>query len=46
MTQAEPAASPASRSSVARNAGVVSAAIMASRVLGLVRDQDFSTTLF
>ncbi|HTM08081.1 MAG TPA: murein biosynthesis integral membrane protein MurJ [Verrucomicrobiae bacterium] len=42
MTQAEPAASPASRSSVARNAGVVSAAIMASRVLGLVRDQVFA----
>src|SRR5215470_5383071 len=31
-----------SRSSVARNAGVVSVAVMASRVLGLVRDQVFA----
>src|SRR5580765_8999250 len=30
------------RSSVARNAGVVSLAVMASRVLGLVRDQVFA----
>ena len=30
------------RSSVARNAGIVSAAVMASRVLGLVRDQVFA----
>lgn len=42
MTQAEPAASPAPRPNVARNAGIVSAAIMASRVLGLVRDQVFA----
>src|SRR5215510_10627664 len=30
------------RSSVARNAGIVSLAVMASRVLGLVRDQVFA----
>src|SRR5215467_11518970 len=30
------------RSSVARHAGIVSAAVMASRVLGLVRDQVFA----
>ena len=30
------------RSSVARNAGIVSVAVMASRVLGLVRDQVFA----
>src|SRR5215470_17340666 len=35
-------AGPPARASVARNAGVVSAAIMASRVLGLVRDQVFA----
>src|SRR5437762_13061306 len=33
---------PAPRPNVARNAGVVSIAIMASRVLGLVRDQVFA----
>ncbi|HEY7168323.1 MAG TPA: murein biosynthesis integral membrane protein MurJ [Candidatus Binatia bacterium] len=31
-----------SRSSVARNAGIVSVAVMASRILGLVRDQVFA----
>src|ERR1700748_757657 len=31
-----------SRASVARNAGVISMAVMASRVLGLVRDQVFA----
>src|SRR5499433_3429395 len=30
------------RSSVARNAGIISIAVMASRVLGLVRDQVFA----
>ncbi|HWX77951.1 MAG TPA: hypothetical protein VNY32_10755, partial [Candidatus Acidoferrales bacterium] len=30
------------RSSVARNAGIISMAVMASRVLGLVRDQVFA----
>src|SRR6187401_3787305 len=30
------------RASVARNAGVISLAVMASRVLGLVRDQVFA----
>src|SRR5215470_18122479 len=30
------------RSNVARNAGIVSLAVMASRVLGLVRDQVFA----
>ena len=32
-----------SRANVARNAGIVSLAVMASRVLGLVRDQVFAT---
>ena len=31
-----------SRANVARNAGIVSLAVMASRVLGLVRDQVFA----
>jgi putative peptidoglycan lipid II flippase len=31
-----------SRTSVARNAGIISLAVMASRILGLVRDQVFA----
>jgi putative peptidoglycan lipid II flippase len=45
MATSEPAGACAPeppRPSVARNAGIVSAAIMASRVLGLVRDQVFA----
>ena len=45
MATSEPAgarAPEAPRASVARNAGIVSAAIMASRVLGLIRDQVFA----
>ncbi|HEX2385945.1 MAG TPA: murein biosynthesis integral membrane protein MurJ [Candidatus Binatia bacterium] len=42
MTQPQPVGAVPPRASVARNAGVVSAAIMASRVLGLVRDQVFA----
>ena len=44
MTISESAGAPGqpSRPSVARNAGVVGAAIMASRVLGLIRDQVFA----
>jgi putative peptidoglycan lipid II flippase len=42
MTEPEPAGAVPPRPNVARNAGVVSAAIMASRVLGLVRDQVFA----
>jgi len=45
MATSEPAGAAApetERPSVARNAGVVSAAIMASRVLGLIRDQVFA----
>jgi putative peptidoglycan lipid II flippase len=45
MAPSEPAGARAPeppRPSVARNAGIVSAAIMASRVLGLVRDQVFA----
>jgi putative peptidoglycan lipid II flippase len=41
MTIPEPAGEPR-RPSVARNAGIVSAATMASRVLGLARDQVFA----
>ncbi len=38
----EEASAQRSRASVARNAGIVSLAVMASRVLGLVRDQLFA----
>ena len=38
----EEASAQRSRASVARNAGIVSLAVMASRVLGLVRDQIFA----
>ena len=38
----EEASAQRSRASVARNAGIVSLAVMASRVLGLVRDQVFA----
>jgi putative peptidoglycan lipid II flippase len=38
----EKASAQQSRASVARNAGIVSLAVMASRVLGLVRDQIFA----
>ncbi len=38
----EKASAQQSRASVARNAGIVSVAVMASRVLGLVRDQIFA----
>jgi putative peptidoglycan lipid II flippase len=38
----EPSATEARRINVARNAGIISLAVMASRVLGLVRDQVFA----
>ena len=38
----EPSPAQPGRSSVARNAGIISLAVMASRVLGLVRDQVFA----
>jgi putative peptidoglycan lipid II flippase len=38
----EKASAQQSRAGVARNAGIVSLAVMASRVLGLVRDQMFA----
>ena len=38
----EKASAQQSRASVARNAGIISLAVMASRVLGLVRDQMFA----
>ena len=38
----EPNTTPENRASVARNAGVISVAVTASRVLGLVRDQVFA----
>src|ERR1043165_1800671 len=40
--EAADAAAESARSNVARNAGIVSMAIMASRILGLVRDQVFA----
>jgi putative peptidoglycan lipid II flippase len=42
LTAMEPPASETPRLNVARNAGVISLAVMASRVLGLVRDQVFA----
>ena len=38
----EPSTTEVPRPNVARNAGVISLAVMASRVLGLVRDQVFA----
>ena len=42
MQSAEPGDTEQQRASVARNAGIISLAVMASRVLGLVRDQVFA----